>query len=142
MNTQETLSIIKPDAMKLKYSGKIIDFIEDKGFTIIAQKKIVLTKRQAEAFYTVHKDRPFFSELVDFMISGPILVQIIEAQNAVSFYREIMGSTNPDEAEEGTIRKLYGTNIQCNAVHGSDSMENANIETSFFFSKLERIKEK
>ena len=140
MGTQDTLSIIKPDAMKLKYSGKIIDFIEDKGFTIIAQKKIVLTKRQAEAFYTVHKERPFFNELVDFMISGPILVQIIEAQNAVSFYREIMGSTNPDEAEEGTIRKLYGTNIQCNAVHGSDSTENANIETSFFFSKLETIK--
>ena len=140
MDKQETLSIIKPDAMKLKYSGKIIDFIEDKGFTIIAQKKITLTKSQAEAFYTVHKDRPFFSELVDFMISGPILVQIIEAQNAVSFYREIMGSTNPDEAEEGTIRKLYGTNIQCNAVHGSDSIHNANIETSFFFSKLEMIK--
>ena len=140
MDTQETLSIIKPDAMKLKYSGKIIDFIEDKGFTIIAQKKIVLTKMQAEAFYSVHKDRPFFNELVDFMISGPILVQIIEAQNAVSFYREIMGSTNPDEAEEGTIRKLYGTNIQCNAVHGSDSMENASKETSFFFSKLETIK--
>ena len=140
MDTQETLSIIKPDAMKLKYSGKIIDFIEDKGFTIIAQKKIVLTKMQAEAFYSVHKDRPFFNELVDFMISGPILVQIIEAQNAVSFYREIMGSTNPDEAEEGTIRKLYGTNIQCNAVHGSDSVENANLETSFFFSKLEMIR--
>ena len=140
MDTQETLSIIKPDAMKLKYSGKIIDFIEDKGFTIIAQKKIVLTKSQAKAFYTIHKDKPFFHELVDFMISGPILVQIIEAQNAVSFYREIMGSTNPDEAEEGTIRKLYGTNIQCNAVHGSDSTENANIETSFFFSKLEMIK--
>ena len=140
MDTQETLSIIKPDAMKLKYSGKIIDFIEDKGFTIIAQKKIVLTKMQAEAFYSVHKDRPFFNELVDFMISGPILVQIIEAQNAVSFYREIMGSTNPDEAEEGTIRKLYGTNIQCNAVHGSDSVENANLETSFFFSNLEMIR--
>ena len=140
MDTQETLSIIKPDAMKLKYSGKIIDFIEDKGFTIIAQKKIVLTKSQAEAFYTVHRDRPFFHELVDFMISGPILVQIIKANDAVSYYREIMGSTNPDEAEEGTIRKLYGTNIQCNAVHGSDSIENANIETSFFFSKLEMIK--
>ena len=140
MKIEKTLSIIKPDAMKLKYSGKIIDFIEDKGFTIIAQKKIVLTKSQAEAFYAVHKERSFFHELVDFMISGPILVQIIEAQNAVSFYREIMGSTNPDEAEEGTIRKLYGTNIQCNAVHGSDSIHNANIETSFFFSKLETIK--
>ena len=133
MDTQETLSIIKPDAMKLKYSGKIIDFIEGKGFTIIAQKKIVLTKSQAEAFYSVHKERPFFQDLVDFMISGSILVQIIEARSAVSFYREVMGSTNPDEAKEGTIRKLYGTNIQCNAVHGSDSIENANKEINFFF---------
>ena len=140
MKLQKTLSIIKPDAMKLKYSGKIIDFIEDKGFSVIAQKKIVLTKSQAEAFYSVHKERPFFHELVDFMMSGPILVQIIEAKDAVSFYREIMGSTNPEEAKEGTIRKLYGTDIQCNAVHGSDSIENANIETSFFFSKLEMIK--
>ena len=140
MEIQRTLSIIKPDAMKLKYSGKIIDFIEEKGFTIIAQKKIVLTKSQAEAFYSVHKERPFFHELVDFMISGPILVQSIEAKNAVSYYREIMGSTNPDDAEEGTLRKLYGTNIQCNAVHGSDSIENATIETSFFFSTLEMIK--
>ena len=139
MEIQRTLSIIKPDAMKLKYSGKIIDFIEEKGFKIIAQKKIVLTKSQAEAFYSVHKERPFFHELVDFMISGPILVQIIEAKDAVSYYRKIMGSTNPDEAEEETIRKLYGTNIQCNAVHGSDSIENANIESSFFFSKLEMI---
>ena len=140
MEMQKTLSIIKPDAMKLKYSGKIIDFIEVKGLIIIAQKKIVLTKSQAEAFYSVHKERPFFHELVEFMISGPILVQIIEAKDAVSYYREIMGSTNPDEAEEGTIRKLFGTNIQCNAVHGSDSVENANLETSFFFSKLEMIK--
>ena len=139
MEMQKTLSIIKPDAMKLKYSGKIIDFIEVKGLIIIAQKKIVLTKSQAEAFYSVHKERPFFHELVEFMISGPILVQIIEAKDAVSYYREIMGSTNPDEAEEGTIRKLFGTNIQCNAVHGSDSVENANLETSFFFSKLEMI---
>ena len=140
MEIQRTLSIIKPDAMKLKYSGKIIDFIEEKGFTIVAQKKIVLTKSQAEAFYSVHKERPFFHELVDFMMSGPILVQIIEAKDAVSFYREIMGSTNPEEAKEGTIRKLYGTDIQCNAVHGSDSIENASIETSFFFSELEMIK--
>lgn len=140
MEIQKTLSIIKPDAMKLKYSGKIIDFIEGKGFTIIAQKKIVLTKSQAQAFYLVHRERPFFQELVDFMISGPILVQIIEAKDAVSLYRDIMGSTNPEEAEEGTIRKLYGTNIQCNAVHGSDSIENADTETSFFFSKLEIVK--
>ena len=140
MNNEQTLSIIKPDAMKLKYSGKIIDFIENKGFIIIAQKKIILTKSQAEAFYSVHKERPFFHELVDFMVSGPILVQIIEAKDAVSYYREIMGSTNPEEAKEGTIRKLFGTNIQCNAVHGSDSIENAKIETSFFYSKLEMIK--
>tara|TARA_E500000178_G_scaffold110150_1_gene109858 strand:+ start:197 stop:619 length:423 start_codon:yes stop_codon:yes gene_type:complete len=140
MEIQKTLSIIKPDAMELKYSGKIIDLIEDKGFSIIAQKKIVLTKSHAEAFYSVHKERPFFHELVDFMISGPILVQIIEAKDAVSRYREVMGSTNPNEAEKGTIRKLYGTNIQCNAVHGSDSFENANVEISFFFSKLEMIK--
>ena len=140
MSIQKTLSIIKPDAMKSKYSGKIIDLIEQRGFSIIAQKKLVLTKKQAQTFYSVHKERPFFQELVEFMTSGPILVQIIEAQNGVSFYREIMGSTNPDEANEGTIRKLFGSNIQCNAVHGSDSIENANIETTFFFSKLEMIK--
>ena len=139
MDKQKTLSIIKPDAMKLKLSGKIISFIEEKGFNIIAQKKIILTKKQAEFFYLVHKERPFFQELVDFMVSGPIIVQIIELKDAVSYYRKIMGSTNPKEAEEGTIRKLYGTDIQCNAVHGSDSEENAFIETSFFFSNLEII---
>ena len=139
MDTQQTLSIIKPDAMKAKLSGKIINFIEEKGFSIIAQKKIILTQKQAEAFYSVHNERPFFQELVSFMISGPVLVQIIEAKDAVSLYRKIMGSTNPKEAEEGTIRKLYGTDIQCNAVHGSDSEENAFIETSFFFSNLEII---
>ena len=109
-------------------------------FQLLHKKKIILTKSQAEAFYSVHKERSFFYELVDFMISGPIIVQIIEAKDAVSYYRKIMGSTNPEEAEEGTIRKLYGTNIQCNAVHGSDSIENANREISFFFSKLEIIK--
>ena len=140
MYIQETLSIIKPDAVNSKNSGKIIDLIEEKGFTIIAQKKIILTKNQAKAFYGIHNQRPFFDELVEFMTSGPILVQIIEGKNAVSYYREIMGSTNPEEAEEGTIRKLYGSNIQCNAVHGSDSLENANTEISFFFSKLEMLK--
>ena len=135
-----TFSIIKPDATKRNITGSINKIIEDSGLNIIAQKRIKLTKDKAEGFYSVHKDRPFFHELVNFMISGPILVQIIEAKDAVSYYREIMGSTNPGEAEEGTIRKLYGTNIQCNAVHGSDSIENASIETSFFFSKLEMIK--
>ena len=139
MLIQRTLSIIKPDAMDSKLSGSIIKFIEEKGFKIIAQKKITLTRKQAEAFYAVHKERPFFGELVDFMLSGPISVQVLEADNAVILYREIMGSTNPEEAKPDTIRKVFGKNIQCNAVHGSDSDENAIIETSFFFSQLELI---
>ena len=137
MGIERTLSIIKPDAMSSKLSGKIIALIEEKNFTILAQKKIKLTRKQAEEFYAIHKERPFFGELVQFMISDYILVQVLEAENAVSNYREIMGSTNPDEASNDTIRKLYGKNIQCNAVHGSDSLKNANIEISFFFSKLE-----
>jgi nucleoside-diphosphate kinase len=139
MPKQRTLSIIKPDAMNSKLSGSIIKFIEEKGFKILAQKKITLTRKQAEAFYAVHKERPFFGELVDFMISGPVLVQVLEADNAVTFYREIMGSTNPKEADSDTIRKLFGEDIQCNAVHGSDSEENAIIEASFFFSQLELL---
>ena len=135
-----TFAIIKPDAVKNRNTGKIYDRIISAGFEIKSAKLLRMTQSQAEGFYAVHKERPFFHELVNFMISGPILVQIIEARDAVSYYREIMGSTNPDEAEEGTIRKHYGTNIQCNAVHGSDSIENANIEISFFFSKLEMIK--
>lgn len=137
MPIQRTLSIIKPDAMNSNLSGSIIKFIEEKGFKILAQKKIKLTRKQAEAFYAVHKERPFFGELVDFMLSGPISVQVLEADNAVTSYREIMGSTNPEEANPDTIRKIFGQNIQCNAVHGSDSEENAIIETSFFFSQLE-----
>ena len=139
MPIQRTLSIIKPDAMNSRLSGSIIRFIEEKGFKILAQKKITLTRKQAEAFYAVHKARPFFGELVDFMLSGPISVQVLEADNAVILYREIMGSTNPEEAKPDTIRKLFGQNIQCNAVHGSDSEENAIIETSFFFSQLELL---
>ncbi|MDA9559295.1 nucleoside-diphosphate kinase [Alphaproteobacteria bacterium] len=139
MPIQRTLSIIKPDAMNSKLSGSIIKFIEEKGFKILAQKKITLTRKQAEAFYAVHKKRPFFGELVDFMLSGPISVQVLEADNGVILYREIMGSTNPEEAKPDTIRKLFGQNIQCNAVHGSDSEENAILETSFFFSQLELL---
>ena len=139
MKKQRTLSIIKPDAMTSKNSGNIISFIEEKNFNIVAQKKIMLNKKQAEEFYNVHKDRPFFGELVDFMISGPISVQVLEAENAVTYYREIMGSTNPEEAEQNTIRKLFGKNIQCNAVHGSDSFDNAVKEINFFFSELELI---
>ena len=139
MPIQRTLSIIKPDAMNSKLSGSIIKFIEEKGFKILAQKKITLTRKQAEAFYAVHKKRPFFGELVDFMLSGPISVQVLEAANGVILYREIMGSTNPEEAKPDTIRKLFEQNIQCNAVHGSDSEENAILETSFFFSQLELL---
>ena len=139
MSLKKTLSIIKPDAIKAKYHGRIIDFLENKGFKIIAQKKLKLSKAQAEAFYNIHKERPFFKDLVDFMISGEIVVQVLEAENAVLFYREVMGDTNPEKAENDTLRKLYGTNIQCNAVHGSDSDENANVEISFFFSRLELI---
>ena len=139
MPIQRTLSIIKPDIMNSKLSGSIIKFIEEKGFKILAQKKITLTRKQAEAFYAVHEERPFFSELVDFMLSGPISVQVLEADNGVILYREIMGSTNPEEAKPDTIRKLFGQNIQCNAVHGSDSEVNAILETSFFFSQLELL---
>ena len=139
MAIQKTLSIIKPDAINSKISGKIVNFIEEKGFNILAQKKIALTKKQAELFYAVHKDRPFYNELVEFMLSGPILVQVLEANNAVALYREIMGNTNPEEAEADTIRKHFGKNIQCNAVHGSDSDENALTEINFFFSQLELL---
>ena len=139
MTLKKTLSIIKPDAIESKYQGKIIDFLENKGFKIIAQKKLKLTKIQAEGFYEVHKERPFFKDLVDFMISGEIVVQVLEAENAVLYYREVMGDTNPEKAEDNTLRKLFGRNIQCNAVHGSDSDENASKEISFFFSNLELI---
>ncbi len=139
MKLKKTLSIIKPDAIKSKFQGKILDFLENKGFKIIAQKKIKLTKSQAEAFYEVHKDKPFFNELVEFMISGEISVQVLESEDAILYYRKVMGNTDPNVADEGTIRKLYGSNIQCNAVHGSDSEENADNEISFFFSKLELI---
>ena len=139
MKLKKTLSIIKPDAIQSKFQGKILDFLENKGFKIIAQKKIKLTKSQAEAFYEVHKDKPFFNELVEFMISGEISVQVLELEDAILYYRKVMGNTDPNVADEGTIRKLYGSNIQCNAVHGSDSEENADNEISFFFSKLELI---
>ena len=139
MKLKRTLSIIKPDAIQAKFQGKILDFLEDKGFNILAQKRIKLTKSQAEAFYEVHKDKPFFNELVEFMISGEISVQVLESEDAILYYRKVMGNTDPNVADEGTIRKLYGSNIQCNAVHGSDSEENADNEISFFFSKLELI---
>jgi len=137
MSIEQTLSIIKPDATKRNLTGKINSKLEDSGLKIIAQKRILLSKTQAEDFYKVHQERPFYNDLVKFMISGPVVVQVLEGENAVSKNREIMGATNPAEAEDGTIRKLYAESIEANSVHGSDSEENANIEINFFFSGLE-----
>lgn len=134
---QKTFSIIKPDAVKRNLIGHINQLIESSDLKILASKKIYLTKNQAEIFYEVHKDRPFFSSLVEYMTSGPVQVQVLEGENAVARYRKIMGATNPAEAEDGTIRKLYAESIEANSVHGSDSEENAKIEINFFFSGLE-----
>ena len=137
MSLENTLSIIKPDAVVAKKSGHIIGLLEEKDFEIIAKKKITLKKEEAEKFYFIHKNKPFFNELIAFMTSGPVVVQVLEKENAVSDYRKLMGNTNPEEAEKNTIRSLYGTSIQCNAVHGSDSNANAKKEISFFFSEIE-----
>ena len=134
---QKTFSIIKPDAVKRNLIGHINQLIESSDLKILASKKIYLTKNQAEIFYEVHKDRPFFGSLVEYMTSGPVQVQVLEEENAVARYRKIMGATNPAEAEDGTIRKLYAESIEANSVHGSDSEENAKIEINFFFSGLE-----
>jgi nucleoside-diphosphate kinase len=137
---QQTLSIIKPDATKRNITGKINNKFEKAGLKIIAQKRIKLTKEQAKAFYYIHKDRPFFESLVDFMTSAPIVTQVLEGENAVAKNREIMGATNPEEATEGTIRKEFAENIEANSVHGSDSIENAKKEIAFFFSECEIIR--
>ena len=134
---QKTFSIIKPDAVKRNLIGHINQMIESSDLKILASKKIYLTKKQAEIFYEVHKERPFFNSLVEYMTSGPVQVQVLEGEDAVATYRKIMGATNPAEAEEGTIRKLYAESIEANSVHGSDSEENAKIEISFFFSGSE-----
>ncbi len=137
---QQTLSIIKPDATKRNITGKINNKFEEAGLKIIAQKRIKLTKERAKAFYYIHKDRPFFQSLIDFMTSAPIVAQVLEGENAVAKNREIMGATNPDEAIEGTIRKEFAENIEANSVHGSDSIENAKKEIAFFFSECEIIR--
>jgi nucleoside-diphosphate kinase len=136
---QQTLSIIKPDAVKKNVIGKIIDRFESNGLRIAAMKKIQLSKADAEAFYAVHSERPFFKDLVEFMISGPVVVMVLEGDNAVLKNRELMGATNPAEAEEGTIRRDFAESIDANAVHGSDSLENAEIEINFFFAKREIV---
>ena len=140
MNIQQTLSIIKPDATKRNIVGKILSKFESSGLKIIAQKKIQLTENQAQEFYKVHEERPFYHDLVRFMISGPVVVQVLEGDNAVAKNRDVMGATNPTDAKEGTIRKEFAESLEANSVHGSDSIENANIEISFFFSKIEIVK--
>ncbi|ASM40633.1 nucleoside-diphosphate kinase [Campylobacter sp. RM12327] len=134
---QKTLSIIKPDAVKKGVIGKIIDRFESNGLRIAAAKKLKLSEEDAKNFYIVHKDRPFYSELVKFMTSGPVVVMVLEGENAVAKNRELMGATNPKEAQKGTIRADFADSIDANAVHGSDSLENAAIEISFFFSNRE-----
>jgi nucleoside-diphosphate kinase len=137
--TERTFSIIKPDATRRNLTGKVNAVIEDAGLRIVAQKRICMSRPQAETFYAVHKERPFFGELVDFMTSGPVVVQVLEGANAVARYREVMGATNPAQAAEGTIRKLYAESVGENSVHGSDSLENADIEIAQFFTGVEIV---
>ncbi len=137
MSLEKTLSIIKPDAVKRDLTGKIIAMFEEKGLRVVAQKKIWLSKEQAGSFYDVHRDRPFFGELCEFMSSGPIVVQVLEGNSAIELNREIMGATNPDQADAGTIRKEFALSMTENSAHGSDSPETAREEISFFFSGLE-----
>lgn len=141
MAIERTLSMIKPNAVKRGVSGLIIHRLETEGFKIIAQKKIMLTKKLAELFYREHAQKPFFKSLVDFMTSGPIIVQVLEKENAVVDYRTLMGATDPKQAAEGTLRKEFATSITENAVHGSDNIESARRETHFFFSDLELIED-
>lgn len=136
---ERTLSIIKPDATNRNITGKINSFFEEKGLKIIAQKKIWLCKKQAESFYAVHSQRPFFPELVETMTAGPVVVQVLEGENAILKNREIMGATNPKEALPGTIRREFALSIGENSVHGSDSPETAKQEISFFFSEIEIV---
>ena len=133
MALERTFSIIKPDATRRNLTGKVAARLEEGGLRIIAQKRIQMTQEQAEGFYAVHKTRPFFGDLVAFMTSGPVVVQVLEGENAVIRNREIMGATNPADAEPGTIRKDFAESIEANSVHGSDSQENAAIEIDFFF---------
>ena len=132
-----TFSIIKPDATKRNITGSINKIIEDNNLVIIAQKRIKLSKEKAEGFYSIHKDKPFFNELIEYMTSGPVIVQVLQGDNAVENYRRIMGATNPENAENGTIRKEYALNIQENSVHGSDSDANAKLEINYFFEDNE-----
>ena len=136
---ERTLSIIKPDATKRNISGRINQIIEESGLRIIAQKRIKLSFDQAIKFYSIHNKKPFFNDLINYMTSGPVVVQVLEANNAVDKYREIMGATNPEKAKNGTIRKILALNVQENSVHGSDSIKNAKDEINFFFTENEIV---
>lgn len=136
---ERTLCIIKPDAIERNLTGAILKMIEEAGLKIVALKKLQMTQEQAGGFYAVHKERPFFEDLCKFMCSGPIVTAVLEGDNAVKRYRDLMGATNPANAAEGTIRKAFAQNIERNSVHGSDSLENAGIEIAYFFSKLEQV---
>jgi nucleoside-diphosphate kinase len=139
MAKERTLSIIKPDATRRNLTGKINAKFEEQGLRIVAQKRLHLTEAQAGKFYEVHKERPFYGELVSFMISGPVVVQVLEGDDAVAMNRKVMGATNPANAEAGTIRKEFAESIEANSVHGSDSLENAKKEIAFFFSETEIV---
>ena len=139
MAIQRTFSIIKPDATRRNLTGQITARLEDAGLRVVASKRVWMTRGQAEGFYAVHKERPFFDDLCDFMISGPIVIQVLEGENAVAKNREIMGATNPAEAAEGTIRKDFAENIEANSVHGSDAPETAAQEISYWFADTEII---
>jgi nucleoside-diphosphate kinase len=139
MAIERTLSIIKPDATRRNLTGAINARFEERGLRIIAQRRVQLTQSQAEGFYAVHKERSFFGSLVSFMCSGPVVVQVLEGENAVALNREIMGATNPANAEAGTIRKDFAESIEANSVHGSDSPENAAIEIAYFFSQVDIV---
>ena len=137
MTIENTLSIIKPDATRRNLTGLINAKLEKAGLKIIAQKRLHMTEKMAQKFYEVHKDRPFYNDLVQFMISGPVIIQVLRGENAVLLNRTVMGSTNPTEADEGTIRKEFAESIEANSVHGSDSSDNAMNEISFFFAEVE-----
>ncbi len=139
MATERTFSIIKPDATARNLTGQIIARFEEAGLRIVASKRIHMTREQAEGFYAVHKERPFFNDLVSFMISGPVVVQVLEGDNAIARNREIMGATNPADADEGTLRKLYAQSVGENSVHGSDSLQSAAREIGYFFAETELV---
>jgi nucleoside-diphosphate kinase len=139
MATERTFSIIKPDATRRNLTGAITSMLEEAGLRVVASRRIHMTRDQAEGFYAVHKERPFFNDLVAFMTSGPVVVQVLEGENAVAKNREVMGATNPANADEGTIRKTHAESIEANSVHGSDSLENAKIEIDFFFKPEEIV---